>query len=142
MNALTVRVRAHGALPPDFQNAVSAHCKKFQADSLDLAIGEAAIAWLTGKSWGSARGALRRERCAKYQAASRFNVGVDAVANDIRFSFSVEGERGEITQPRTRKEWVQHIAETRGVTIRRAQQIVAAALRSPPGDGGGEEGGE
>lgn len=135
MNPLTLR--ALDALPPDFQNSASSHCKKFQADSLDLAIGAAADAWLAGKKWGSARGALRREHCAKYQAASRFNAGVDAVANSIRFSFSVEDYEAEITQPRTRGEWVRHIAEQRGVGVRRAQQIVAQALKSPPGDGDG-----
>lgn len=140
MNTLTLR--ALGELPPDFQYSVSLHCKKFQADSLDLAIGAAADAWLVGKKWGSARGALRREHCAKYQAASRFNAGVDAVANSIRFSFVEDYEdEEEITQPRTRGEWVRHIAETRGVGLRRAQQIVAQALKSPPGDGGGDGGG-
>lgn len=136
MNALTLR--ALGELPPEFQNEVATHHKKFQADSLDLAIGAAAAAWLSGKKWSSARGDLRREHCAKYRAASRFNAGVDAVANSIRFSFVEDYEdEEEITQPRTRGEWVRHIAETRGVGVRRAQQIVAQALKSPPGDGDG-----
>lgn len=131
MNTLTLR--ALGELPPDFQNVVAEHCKKFN-DGLDLAIGEAALSWLSGKSWGSARGALRRERCAKWQAASRFNAGIDAINH-------IAEVEDEITQPRTRAEWVAHIAEQRGVGVRRAQQIVAQALKSPPGDGdGGGEG--
>lgn len=139
MNTLTLTRRALGELPPDFQSVVAKHCKKFN-DGLDLAIGEAALAWLSGKSWGSARGALRREHCAKYQAASRFNTGLDAVSNNIWFSFSREDEDAEDTQPRTRGEWVRHIAETRGVGLRRAQQIVAQALQALqalPGDGDG-----
>lgn len=139
MNTLTLR--ALGELPPEFQNEVATHHKKFQADSLDLAIGAAAAAWLSGKKWSSARGDLRREHCAKYRAASRFNAGIDALANHINHIAEVEDDEITQPQPRTRAEWVAHIAEQRGVGVRRAQQIVAKALKSPPGDGdGGGEG--
>ena len=121
-------LRAMAALPDEFQQQINSHvCQFGRADSLDDAISEAALAWLTGAGWGRARSALRREQNAKFRAASRFNhfEELDALP---------DGGDDDPPPPRKKKEWVRHVAEAHGVGIRRAQQIVAEALKSAQSD--------
>lgn len=123
-------LRAMAALPDEFQQQINSHvCQFGRADSLDDAISEAAIAWLLGEGWGQARSALRRERNAKFRAASRFNCfdELDALPDG-------GDDDPPDTAPRKKKDWVKHIATSRGVSIRRAQQIVAEALKSAQSD--------
>ena len=126
--ALTLRALA--ALPHEFQQHINSHARQFgRADALDDAISEAALAWLTGAGWGRARSALRREQNAKFRAASRFNHFEELDALPLP-----DGGDDDPPPPRKKKEWVRHVAEAHGVGIRRAQQIVAEALKSAQSD--------
>lgn len=133
MSTTALTFRALAALPPELQQHINAHARQFGgADSLDDAISEAALAWLSGAGWARARGSLRREQNSKFRAASRFNVSLDDLADvpDAEIEIGVDND----PLPRKKKEWVKHIAAARGVGIRRAQQIVAEALKSAQSD--------
>lgn len=125
----SLTLRALAALPEDQQEQIRRHQLRYgRVDALDDLIGWVVVAHLSGKTdpFGFARGALRREQNAKWRAASRFNIGLDALPD--------QGGDGDDNptptppSPRKRKEWVKHIAESRGVSARRAQQIVKRAL--------------
>jgi hypothetical protein len=127
-SALTFR--ALSALPPALQALAKQHVAAHPSDGIDDVISEVAVACLelglaadAERVFARARSRLRRAS----QDPSHYAVGIDIERHDIELD-------AEPT-PTRRTDIVREIAERRGVTLRRAQQLLKQQLvRAAQGD--------
>lgn len=133
----TMMYGAIAALHPELARLVAAHIKEFPEDAEEI-VSEAALAWLEGtqKAQEDFVAAFARAR-SRVRSLARDAVRVRSVSIDDALTpddiIADEDEQPD-EQPSGPASWkrrdvVKWIAQKRGVSLRRAQQLVAAALK-------------